>query len=118
MEYEQSRSLAMVGHGGGVCLGPGMDAEGNRVNFRPECWNSWWIQLQGSQFSHSVNCSSIRLHITQTEKSVLAFRALADLVSQHNERFLPNISGLQRRKGLQSHLGLIVICLPCCSLRL
>lgn len=118
MEYEQSRFLAMVSRDAGVCLGPGIDAEGNRVNFRPECWNSWWIQLQNSEFSHSVHCSSIVFCVTSTEKSVLAFKALADLVSWRNERFLPNASGLQRRKGLQRHLRFIVIYLPCCSLGL
>lgn len=32
----QCGSLAVVRHGSGVCLGPGIDAEGIRVNFIPE----------------------------------------------------------------------------------
>lgn len=31
---------------------------------------------------------------------------MAELVSQRNEIFLSNMSGLQRGKGLQGHLGL------------
>ena len=65
------------------------------------------------------------LGVTPTEKSVLALERLlsgetliAELVSQHNEIFLSNTSSLQWRKGLQGHLGLVVICLPCRSLGL
>lgn len=116
--------LNSLDHSAEVCLAPGIDAKVNRVNFMSECWCSWWIQLQSSEFSYSVNCSSTVLGVTPAKNSVLASEhlqsgeTLAELISQRDQIFLSNTSGLQKGKGLQGHLGLAVICLPGCSLEL
>lgn len=113
--------LNNLDHSAEVCLAPGIDAKVNRVNFVSECWCSWWIQLQSSEFSYSVNCSSTVLSVTPTKNSVLASEhlqsgeTLAELVSQRDQIFLSNTWGLQKGKGLQGHLGLAVLCLPDCS---